>query len=117
KLYVGNLNYSTRDEDLEQYFSSVGPLSYSKVMKEKLTGKPRGFAFVAYAREEDAHTAIASLDNREFAGRRLLVNVARPPGDAPPRRRFRDDDGGGGGGGYGGGGSGGGGYGPGEDRY
>ena len=111
KLYVGNLPYSFRDEDLQQAFAAHGTVSSAKVMMERDTGRSKGFGFVEMASEAEAQAAINGMNGQQIGGRGLVVNEARPMEPRPPRT---GGFGGGGGGGYGGGGgdrSGGGGYG------
>ena len=109
KLYVGNLPYSFRDEDLQQTFSQYGSVSSAKVMMERDTGRSTGFGFVEMGSDAEAQSAIQGVHGQSFGGRDLVVNEARPMEARPPR----SGGGFGGGGGYGGGGgrSGGGGYG------
>ena len=109
KLYVGNLPYSFRDEDLQQTFSQYGSVSSAKVMMERDTGRSKGFGFVEMGSDAEAQSAIQGVHGQSFGGRDLVVNEARPMEPRPPR----SGGGFGGGGGYGGGGgrSGGGGYG------
>jgi RNA recognition motif-containing protein len=110
KLYVGNLPYSFRDEDLQQAFAAHGSVSSAKVMMERDTGRSKGFGFVEMGSDAEAQAAINAMNGQQFGGRGLVVNEARPMEPRPPRS---GGFGGGGGGGYGGGGgrSGGGGYG------
>ncbi len=103
KLYVGNLPYSFRDEDLQQAFAAHGSVSSAKVMMERDTGRSKGFGFVEMGSDAEAQAAINGMNGQQFGGRGLVVNEARPMEPRPPRT--------GGGGGYGGGGGGGGGYG------
>ena len=103
KLYVGNLPYSVRDEDMNQAFSQFGTVTSAKVMMERDTGRSKGFGFVEMGSDAEAQAAIAGMHNQPLGGRSVVVNEARPMEARPPRT--------GGGGGYGGGGSGGGGYG------
>jgi cold-inducible RNA-binding protein len=112
KLYVGNLPYSFRDEDLQQAFAAHGSVSSAKVMMERDTGRSKGFGFVEMGSDAEAQTAIEAMNGQQFGGRGLVVNEARPMEPRPPRT------GGFGGGGFGGGGrsGGGGGYGGGGDR-
>ncbi|BDT73982.1 hypothetical protein os4_35350 [Comamonadaceae bacterium OS-4] len=113
KLYVGNLPYSFRDEDLQQAFAAHGSVSSAKVMMERDTGRSKGFGFVEMGSDAEAQTAINAMNGQQFGGRGLVVNEARPMEPRPPRSGGF----GGGGGGYGGGGrSGGGGFGGGGDR-
>jgi len=114
KLYVGNLPYSFRDEDLQQAFSAYGSVSSAKVMMERDTGRSKGFGFVEMGSDAEAQAAIGGMNGQQFGGRGLVVNEARPMEARPPRSGgFGGGAGGGGrsGGGYGGGGGGGGGYG------
>ena len=108
KLYVGNLPYSVRDEDLQQSFGQVGAVTSAKVMMERDTGRSKGFGFVEMASDAEAQAAINGMNGQPLGGRSVVVNEARPMEARPPRT-----GGFGGGGGYGGGGdrSGGGGYG------
>jgi RNA recognition motif-containing protein len=115
KLYVGNLAYSVRDDDLQQAFSAFGLVQSAKVMMDRETGRSKGFGFVEMGSDADAQAAINGLNGQAIAGRAVVVNEARPREERPsgfrspygggPRRE------GGGGGGYGSGGGGGGGYG------
>ena len=118
KLYVGNLPYSYRDEDLQQAFAAHGSVSSAKVMMERDTGRSKGFGFVEMGSEAEAQAAINGMNGQQIGGRGLVVNEARPMEPRPPRSGG-GGFGGGGGGGYGGGGgggsrSGGGGYGGGD---
>ena len=113
KLYVGNLPYSFRDEDLQRAFSAHGNVNSAKVMMERDTGRSKGFGFVEMGSDAEAQAAIHALHGQQQGGRALVVNEARPMEARPPRS--------GGGGGYGGGGGrregGGGGYGGGRSSY
>lgn len=102
KLYVGNLPYSFRDEDLQQAFAAYGAVSSAKVMMERDTGRSKGFGFVEMGSDAEAQAAINGMNGQQFGGRGLVVNEARPMEPRPPRT---------GGGGFGGGAGGGGGYG------
>lgn len=114
KLYVGNLPYSFRDDDLLQAFSEHGTVTSAKVMMERDTGRSKGFGFVEMGDDAQAQTAINAMNGQQIGGRGLVVNEARPMEPRPPRTGG-GFGGGGGGGGYGGGAgggrSGGGGYG------
>jgi RNA recognition motif-containing protein len=108
RLYVGNLAYSVTEVDLRDAFSAEGyEVSEVKVVMDRETGRPRGFAFVEMATEEGAQKAIANLNNRELQGRPITVNEARERSGGGGGGGYRGG-GGGGGGGYGGGGGGGG---------
>jgi cold-inducible RNA-binding protein len=102
KLYVGNLPYTVRDEDLQQAFSAYGSVNSAKVMMERETGRSKGFGFVEMGSDAEAQAAVEGMDGQSLGGRSLVVNEARPMEARPPRT---------GGGGFGGGRSGGGGFG------
>ena len=118
KLYVGNLPYTVRDEDLQQSFGQFGAVTSAKVMMERDTGRSKGFGFVEMANDAQAQAAINGMNGQPLGGRSITVNEARPMEARPPRTGGFGGGGGGdrsGGGGYGGGGrSGGGGYGGGD---
>jgi RNA recognition motif-containing protein len=103
KLYVGNLSFRTTGEELKEAFSSVGTVESASVIEDRETGRSRGFGFVEMATPEEAAAAIEAFNGKDFGGRNLTVNEAKPRSDR-----------GGGGGGYGGRG---GGRGGGRDNY
>ena len=108
KLYVGNLPYSVRDEDLQQSFGQFGSVTSAKVMMERDTGRSKGFGFVEMGSDAEAQAAINGMNGQPLGGRSVVVNEARPMEARPPRSGgFGGGGGGGGGGGYGGGGGGG----------
>jgi len=98
KLYVGNLPYTASEDDLQALFSQSGQVESVTVMRDQMTGRARGFAFVEMASDDEAQKAINDLNSREFGGRNLTVNEARP--------KASHGGGGGGRGGFGGGGGG-----------
>ena len=100
KLYVGNLAFKTSSEDLQQLFSQAGTVESASVVEDLDTGRSRGFGFVEMASNEEGEAAISQFNGKEFDGRNLTVNEARPRED----RGGRGGGGGGGRGGYGGGG-------------
>jgi len=107
KLYVGNLAYSVRDQDLQEAFGEFGAVSSAKVMMDRETGRSKGFGFVEMGSDAEAQAAINGLNGQPVAGRAIVVNEARPREERPAG--FRSPYGGGnGGGGNGGGGFGGG---------
>jgi len=107
KLYVGNLAYSVRDQDLQDAFSQYGAVSSAKVMMDRETGRSKGFGFVEMSNDAEAQAAINGLNGQPVAGRAVVVNEARPREERPAG--FRSPYGGGNsGGGNGGGGFGGG---------
>jgi cold-inducible RNA-binding protein len=106
-IYVGNLSFDAGEADVRGLFEAHGQVASVSIIEDKFTGRPRGFAFVEMATDVEAQAAIAALNGKDFKGRPLTVNEARP------RTEHRGGGGGGGGGGYKGGhkGGGGGGYG------
>ena len=100
KLYVGNLAYSVRDQDLSDAFSQYGSVSSAKVMMDRETGRSKGFGFVEMGSDAEAQAAINGLNGQPVAGRAVVVNEARPREERPAG--FRSPYGGGNGGGGGG---------------
>ena len=98
KIYVGNLPWSTTDEDLRELFATYGPVQSSSVVNDRETGRSRGFGFVEMA-PADADKAIAELDGRDYGSRALRVNEALDKRRAGGAGGDRDSRGGGGGGG------------------
>src|SRR5580700_9314426 len=101
KLFVGNLTFTATENDLQDHFAQAGVVVSVNIMQDRMTGRSRGFAFIEMGSQEDATKAIEMFHSKDFQGRPLTVNEARPREDRPP-------GGGGGGGGYRGGGGGGG---------
>ena len=99
RLFVGNLSYQTLENDLQEYFNQAGVVSSVNLMLDKFTGKSRGFAFIEYASPADATKAVDMFHNKEFQGRQLTVNIARPREERPARSGgqagWRNDRGGG----------------------
>ncbi len=83
KLYVGGFPYSTTEEDLKSHFSSIGSVDSVAIIKDKMTGRSKGFGFVEMTDEAAANDAINQFNGKDFGGRTLTVNVARP---LEPRR-------------------------------
>jgi RNA recognition motif-containing protein len=90
KLYVGNLPYNTVDSDLESLFSQAGTVKSAQVIKDRQSGRSKGFGFVEMSSSEEAQNAITMFHGKDYSGRPLTVNIARPREDRP----------GGGGGGF-----------------
>jgi RNA recognition motif-containing protein len=117
KLYVGNLSFSTTEQDLEEQFGEFGQVNSASLITDRETGRSRGFGFVELDSKEAAQAAIQNLNGKEVDGRALTVNEAKPREDRGGGGGGRGGFGGGGGRGGGGGGrSGGGGYGGGGGR-
>jgi RNA recognition motif-containing protein len=95
-IYVGNLPFSTTEQDLQQMFGAHGQVSRASIVMDRETGRSRGFGFVEMPNDAEGNAAIAALNGKDMNGRGLTVNVAKP----------REGGGGGGGGGRGGGGGG-----------
>jgi len=130
KLYVGNLSFKTTEDELRSAFGQFGAVTDVYVAMDKMTGRPRGFAFVTMGTGDEAKQAAEKMNGVDLGGRQLTVNEARPKEDRPGGgfggggggggRGFGGGGGGGGRGGYGGGGGGGGGRGDrdrGDRRY
>jgi len=107
KLYVGNLSYSTREDDLQALFAEFGTVTSVAIITDRATGRSKGFGFVEMESAEAAQAAITKLNNFEYQGRRLTVNEARPKEERPQGSGGYGNRGGGFGGGnrggYGGG--------------
>ena len=96
KLYVGNLSYDTTDSDLQGLFEEHGTVESAQVIKDRETGRSKGFGFVEMGSDQEAQAAINALNGKDMGGRALTVNEAKP-------REDRGGRSGGGRGGYGGG--------------
>lgn len=112
-LYIGNLSWTISESELQQSFEAYGEVSSCKIVKDKMTNRSKGFAFVEMPNDDEANAAISALNGTDLKGRNISVNEARPREERPQ---------GGGGGGYrggsgGGGNRGGGGYGGGSGGY
>ncbi|MDP4777578.1 MAG: RNA-binding protein [Opitutales bacterium] len=114
KMYVGNLSYDANDGEIRELFEAHGTVSDVFIVKDRESGRPRGFAFVSMETVEEMNAAIEGLNGAEFMGRNLTINEARPREERPQGggggggRSFGGGGGGGGGrGGFGGGGGGG----------
>ena len=101
KLYIGGLPYSTTQDQLQEAFSKAGSVVSTSIIMDKMTGRSRGFGFVEMGSDADAQNAIEMWNGKDFGGRKLTVNEAKPLEARPPRRE-------GGGSRFGGGGNGGG---------
>jgi cold-inducible RNA-binding protein len=86
RLFVGNLSYQTIENDLQELFAQAGAVSAVNLMMDKFTGKSRGFAFVEFASPAEAEKAVTMFHGKEFQGRALTVNIARPREERAPRQ-------------------------------
>src|SRR6476661_5315980 len=105
KLYVGNLSYNVRDDELQQAFAQYGSVTSAKVMMDRETGRSKGFGFVEMGSDAEAQAAINGMNGQALEGRAIVVNEARPREERPGGFGGGGRSGGGGGG-YGGGGGG-----------
>ena len=94
RLFVGNLSYETMEKDLQDYFSQAGVVTSINLMMDKMTGKSRGFAFVEFGNPDEANKAIEQFHNKEFQGRALTVNIARPREERSEQQRWGGERGG-----------------------
>jgi RNA recognition motif-containing protein len=85
RLFIGNLSFQTGENDLQAYFAQAGAVKSVNLMLDKVTGKSRGFALVEYDTAAEAQKAIEQFHNKDFQGRTITVNVARPREERPPR--------------------------------
>ncbi len=83
KLYVGNLSYETKEDDLRSLFSQAGTVSEVALIKDRDTGRSKGFAFVTMGSQDEANKAIQQFNGRSMDGRELTVNIARPREERP----------------------------------
>ena len=94
KLYVGNLSFRTTSEELKEAFSAAGTVESASVIEDRETGRSRGFAFVEMATPEEAAAAIEQFNGKDFGGRNLTVNEAKPRADRGGRGYGGGDRGG-----------------------
>jgi RNA recognition motif-containing protein len=104
KLYVGGLSYDTSEDELKNHFGGAGTVTSASIIMDRETNRSRGFGFVEMSSEEEANKAIEMFNEKEFAGRNLTVNIAKPKteGGDRPRRSFGGGGAGGSRGGFGG---------------
>ena len=88
KLYVGGLPYSTSEDQLKDLFAQAGTVASATIIMDKMTGRSKGFGFVELSSDAEAQAAIELFDKKEYEGRTLTVNEARPMEARPPRRDF-----------------------------
>jgi RNA recognition motif-containing protein len=109
-IYVGNLSWNLKDQDLLNLFASHGDVASAKIVTDKFTGRSKGFGFVEMPNDDQAQAAIAALNGTEVDGRNVVVNESRPKPEGGGGGGYKKRNFGGGGGGYRGGNGGGGGY-------
>ena len=83
KLYVGNLDYSVTGDHLKDHFAQAGTVVDAVVISDKFSGRSKGFGFVEFATDEESNKAIEMFNGKDFNGRNIVVNVARPREDRP----------------------------------
>ena len=105
-LYIGNLSWGVTENELQQAFEAYGEVSSCKIVKDKMTNRSKGFAFVEMPNDDEGNAAISALNGKDLKGRAINVNEARPREERPQGGGFRGGNRGGGGN-YGGGGYGG----------
>ncbi|MFA5997755.1 MAG: RNA-binding protein [Candidatus Paceibacterota bacterium] len=88
KLYVGGIPYSTTEDELKAAFAEIGEVTSSAIIIDKMTGRSKGFGFIEMANDADADKAITEMNGKDFQGRTLTVNEARPLEERAPRREF-----------------------------
>lgn len=88
KLFIGGLPYSSTEEALKAAFEQAGVVVSAKIITDRMSGRSKGFGFVEMETEEGAQAAIDMWNGKEFEGRKLIVNEARPMTERPPRRSF-----------------------------
>jgi cold-inducible RNA-binding protein len=98
KLFVGNLSFETTENDLQDAFGAHGTVTETNLLRDRETGRPRGFGFITMSSAEEAQKAIDALNGKEIGGRALTVNVAKPREERAPGGGGRREYGGGGGG-------------------
>ena len=84
-IYVGNLPYAASEDDLKEHFSKAGNVTSVALIKDRATGRAKGFGFVEMSSADEAQKAISMFHGQDFMGRTLTVNVARPREERPPR--------------------------------
>ncbi|MFL2912216.1 MAG: RNA recognition motif domain-containing protein [Opitutales bacterium] len=86
EIYVGNLAWSTSDQDLADAFGAHGSVEKASIISDRTSGRSKGFGFVTMNNDDEANQAIEAMNGTDFAGRALKVNEARPREERPPRQ-------------------------------
>lgn len=89
KIYVGNLGYSSTEEDIRAAFQAYGTVDSADLIMDRATGRSKGFAFVEMSNDSEAKAAIEGLNEKDLDGRNIKVNEARPRTERPPRSDYR----------------------------
>ncbi len=89
KLFVGSLSYDVTDDQLAEFFAQAGTVESAKVIMDRMSGRSRGFGFVEMANDDEAQTAMDTLNGKEIAGRAIVVNEARPMKERAPRGDYQ----------------------------
>ncbi len=87
-IYVGNLSFQVTEEEIREAFAAHGEVSSAKLIKDNYSGQSKGFGFVEMASQNEGEEAIKALDGKDFKGRAIAVNVARPKSNRSPRKRW-----------------------------
>lgn len=92
KLFFGNLSWGTTDETLKEACSKYGTVDTAVIIKDRMSGRSKGFGFVEMSSDQEAQAVIDAMHNQELDGRTIIVNEARPMEDRPPRRDFGGEE-------------------------
>lgn len=94
KVYVGNLSFTIGEDKLREMFSEYGEITEAIIIKDKFSGRSKGFGFITFSEDEAAKKAISEMNGKQVEGRALTVNEAKPmdPNSRPPRRDFGNRD-------------------------
>ena len=87
-IYVGNLSYETKEDDLRNMFEAHGKVDRASIVMDRMTGRAKGFGFVEMPNDTEARAAINTLNDKDVDGRKLLVNEAKPKAERPRRDRY-----------------------------
>ncbi|OGM91810.1 RNA-binding protein [Candidatus Wolfebacteria bacterium RIFCSPHIGHO2_01_FULL_48_22] len=89
KLFVGNLSYSSSEDELRELFSQAGTVSSAQIINDKFSGRSKGFGFIEMSTPEEAQKAVEMFNGHDLGGRKLTVNEAQPLQPRPPKREFQ----------------------------
>jgi len=89
KIFVGNLNFKVKEENLEEMFSKFGEIEDNVVITDRETGRSKGFGFITFTEEDSANDAVKEMNEKEFEGRKITVNIAKEREESRDRPRFQ----------------------------